>query len=202
MSFEPINVVLQSKILAPSMSHESGLHYSRRELNAIALEAISIVRSKRQAAFNFALDIEAEDESLRGLEMVNCPARRVDKDLVRNGIIKYHRLLCARKDISTDKKHLLLAAAASKLSNRARLVSLETARIDSLRAFGADYLIPVVTKALDLTDSLQLKREKNFNSGNLLLTPRQEIRRVTVDIDENRPIKKRRADFSNMVYTV
>ncbi|EJK60809.1 hypothetical protein THAOC_18779, partial [Thalassiosira oceanica] len=111
---------------------KSSLFYTKGELNEIALRAKAIACSKKIDAPNCVVELGDEYDCLRGLESVMFPARRMTRILVRKQILKCHRLIAARDDLSIDRKQLLLAKASSKITEWARRISLETARIDSL----------------------------------------------------------------------
>ena len=191
VSFNPV-VQVRRRTLPPSVimtSLKSSLYYSKSELASINLEAKRIVDSRGR------LDSPAglEDEGcLRGLESMTSPTRKVKKVLATKGILKYHRIISERDDIPAERKHLLLATASSKISEWARLVSLEAARVDSLRVFGADYLIPVELVPVETTSFCPFK--PRCNTGDSLLSLRK---RSTANVDDERqPAKKCRSDHT------
>ena len=113
--------------------------------------------------------------------------------LATKGILKYHRIISEHDDIPSERKRLLLATASSKISEWARLVSLETARVDSLRVFGADYLIPVELVPVETTSFFPFKPK--CNTGDSLLSLRIRATVNNIDDDEQ-PTKKRRSDHA------
>merc|ERR1712127_476781 len=74
------------------------------------------------------------------------PKRKQNKVLSQRSMLKYQEMLRSkskyRPDLSPERKALLLAAAAAKLNLWSSLVAVETARLDALRAYGEDYLVP------------------------------------------------------------
>lgn len=192
LSFNPAIEVHRTTLPPAMTSMESRLYYSKSELASITLEAKRVVDSRGQRMFDsLAAGLEDED-CLRGLESLTSPSRKVKKVLAAKGILKYHRIISERDDIPPERKHLLLATASSKISERARLVSLETARMDSLRVFGADYRIPVELVPVETTSFFAFKPK--CNTGDSLLSLRK---RASDNIgDERQPTKKCRSDHT------
>lgn len=83
------------------------------------------------------------DPALRGLERYLCPARSRNKLIAIKGLLKYQNHLNASPVKTSDEKAKRLAKASVKLSNWSRMVARETGRLDSLKAFEGDYLIPI-----------------------------------------------------------
>lgn len=83
------------------------------------------------------------DPTLRGLERYLCPARSRNKMIAIKGLLKYQNHINASPDKTSDEKAECLARASAKLSHWSRMVARETGRLDSLRAFERDYLIPI-----------------------------------------------------------
>ena len=152
VSFKARVSVRQSRSPSPTLKMKSSLFYSTRELKGIALraKAIANLKSMVDAPPHCVVGLGDEHDCFRGLESVVFPARRMARMLARKQVLKCHRLLAARDDLSLDRKELMLAKASSKITEWARRVSLETARIDSLRALCADYPIPVETIPVDV----------------------------------------------------
>ena len=96
------------------------------------------------------LDEEEEDntpgtmiDTLRGLELIMYPKRKQNKLLAHRSLLKYQQLLNSKPNLGPERKVQLLAAASEKLNQWSSLVALETARLDALRAYDGDYLIPI-----------------------------------------------------------
>ena len=96
------------------------------------------------------LDEEEQDDTpgtmidtLRGLELIMYPKRKQNKLLAHRSLLKYQQLLNSKPNLSPERKVKLLAAASEKLNKWSSLVALETARLDALRAYDGDYLIPI-----------------------------------------------------------
>ena len=161
VSFRPRTSVRQSRFPSPALKMKSSLFYSKGELNEIARQAKKIADSKKIVASNCVVGLGDEYGCLRGLEWVAFPARRSNTMLVRKQILKCHRLIAARDDVSLDRKQRMLAEASSKITEWARRISLETARIDSLRVLAADYPIPVQPIPVEITSMTSSKRRKS-----------------------------------------
>mmetsp|Transcript_16148 Transcript_16148/g.24508 ORF Transcript_16148/g.24508 Transcript_16148/m.24508 type:complete len:194 (+) Transcript_16148:86-667(+) len=83
------------------------------------------------------------DPALRGLERYLYPARPRNKLIAIKGLLKYYNHLNASPDKTSDEKAVCLARTSAKLSHWSRMVARETGRLDSLRALGGDYSIPI-----------------------------------------------------------
>ena len=191
VSFNPAIEVRRTMLSSPAMKrNDSRLYYSKSELASITLEARRVVDSRGQRDHIVGLE---DEDCLRGLESLTSPSRKVKRVLATKGILKYHRIISERDDIPPERKQLLLAAASSRISERARLVSLETARMDSLRVFGADYIIPVDLVPVETASKFAF--EPKCNTGDSLLSLRK---RATVIIDDKQPTKKCRSDHTTL----
>jgi len=82
-------------------------------------------------------------DSIRGLELILYTKRKQNKILANRSLLKYQQLLQSKDYLTTERKVQALAVASVKLTTWSRLVALETARLDALRAYGSDYLIPI-----------------------------------------------------------
>ena len=97
------------------------------------------------------LDEEGEDnhtpgtmiDTLRGLELIMYPKRKQNKLLAHRSLLKYQQQLKSKPNFSSAQKVQALAVASEKLNLWSSLVALETARLDALRAYDGDYLIPI-----------------------------------------------------------
>ena len=90
-------------------------------------------------------------------------------------------------DITHEQKAKAMATASEKLSAWSHVVAKETARLDSLRAYDGDYMIPLDNLPMCVSPFPELtmkpKRKASF----------KEIRRVTDDDDTLPPLKKAKA---------
>ena len=82
-------------------------------------------------------------DSIRGLELILYTKRKQNKILANRSLLKYQQLLQSKDYLTTERKVQALAVASVKLTTWSKLVALETARLDALRAYGSDYLIPI-----------------------------------------------------------
>jgi hypothetical protein len=89
------------------------------------------------------LAVEA-DGFLRGLEFYIYPQRLRNKILARRALLKYQTHLQIKyPDITPDQRAKATRTASEKLSAWSYLAAQETARLDSLRAYDGDYLVPL-----------------------------------------------------------
>ena len=140
--------------------------------------------SKNSSRSNCALAVEA-DGLLRGLECRIHPQRFRNKLIARRALLKYQKQLQMKyTDFSTEQKAEAMRAASEKLSALSHLVAQETARLDSLRAYDADYLIP-----LDDSSPVQLSTFPNLTAKRKGSS--KEVRNVTPE-ELPRPFKKAR----------
>ena len=139
-----------------SPEEHSRSHYSKDEMDAFSLDvkkAVSRTPSTQSACCivhacegDCLVGLEA-DPALRGIAHYLCPNRVRNKYLVRKALLKYQRSLNAVQHPSSGKTNVeklhSLASASAKLSHWSRMVAMETARLDSLRAYDVDYMIPI-----------------------------------------------------------
>eukprot|EP00580_Thalassiosira_gravida_P021266 CAMPEP_0201678494 /NCGR_PEP_ID=MMETSP0494-20130426/46380_1 /ASSEMBLY_ACC=CAM_ASM_000839 /TAXON_ID=420259 /ORGANISM="Thalassiosira gravida, Strain GMp14c1" /LENGTH=190 /DNA_ID=CAMNT_0048161687 /DNA_START=282 /DNA_END=851 /DNA_ORIENTATION=- len=135
---------------------KSKLYYSKNELNVSShelkekhnilsqeqLQHSSSNNSAQETALECNIGLEA-DPSLRGLERYLCPIRAQNKMLARKAMRKYREKINSNPNMTEEMKILSLAAVNAKLSQWSKLVALETARLDSIRAYDKDYMIPI-----------------------------------------------------------
>ena len=126
-------------------------YHSKEELKAFATEAKLVhVLSSSDPNGACTLGLEAYP-SLRGLELYLFLGTRVrNKVLAKQAFLRYQYNLNTNTNKSAEEKIMCLSAASQKLSNWSRLVAQETARIDSLRVYDGDYLIPIETDSIDI----------------------------------------------------
>ena len=130
---------------------KSDLYYTKDDYNMTILEvkAIALTHQQPQVSGNSnsnnnSLVAAEADDFLRGIESHLYPQRFQNRLVARRALIKYQTHLqtnCA--GITPDQQAKAMRAASEKLSAWSQLVAQETARLDSLRAYDAEYLIPL-----------------------------------------------------------
>ena len=133
----------------------SRAHYSKDEMAAFSLEVKAIHTPSKQLPDLSSCGVhESEqdcmvglqaDPDLRGIEHYVCPVRVRNRIIAQKVLLNYQRHFKFKADHSKTKEEKVqsLASVSAKLSNWSKLVALETARLDSIRAFDVDYLIPI-----------------------------------------------------------
>ncbi len=130
---------------------ESDLYYTKNDYNMTILEvkAIALTHQQPQVSDNSnknnnSLVAAEADGFLRGIESHLYPQRFQNRLVSRRALIKYQTHLQTNCiGITPDQQAKAMRAASEKLSAWSQLVAQETARLDSLRAYDADYLIPL-----------------------------------------------------------
>mmetsp|Transcript_7396 Transcript_7396/g.10784 ORF Transcript_7396/g.10784 Transcript_7396/m.10784 type:complete len:224 (-) Transcript_7396:707-1378(-) len=177
------------------------LYYTKDELKMINLEVGAIFALSNQLSqtqqttcrtdnqdnnksSNCVLAIEA-DAILRGLEFCIYPQRFQNKLVARRALLKYQSHLQTKyPNISPEEKAKAMKTASKKLSAWPKLVALETARLDSRRAYDAEYLIPLDDSPVKFSSLPALaKRRVSF----------KEVRRVAFEDVPRHPFKRARA---------
>jgi hypothetical protein len=200
-------IVSVHEIEAQSMTKEekSELYYTKDDLIMTNLEIKAICALSNQltqtphttcideqddnnVSSNCVLAVEEADGFLRGLEFHVYPQRFRNKLLARRALLKYQTHLHLKyPDITPEQKAKAMRTASEKLTLWSHLVAQETARLDSLRAYDSDYLIPLDDLPVQFSPfpSITVKRKESF----------EEVRRVTSDSKDvpPRPFKKARA---------
>jgi len=163
---------------------KSELYYTKDDYNMTILEvkAIALTHqllhvSEEDTSKRSNCTVAAEaDGFLRGIESLVYPQRFQNKLVARRALIKYQRHLQTNcNGITLEQKAKAMRMASEKLSAWSHLVAQETARLDSLRAYDANYLIPLndaTVKFSSYPDVTFTKRE----SGH-------EVKRVTPTSD-------------------
>eukprot|EP00579_Thalassiosira_antarctica_P018960 CAMPEP_0201952752 /NCGR_PEP_ID=MMETSP0904-20121228/1395_1 /ASSEMBLY_ACC=CAM_ASM_000553 /TAXON_ID=420261 /ORGANISM="Thalassiosira antarctica, Strain CCMP982" /LENGTH=219 /DNA_ID=CAMNT_0048496517 /DNA_START=188 /DNA_END=845 /DNA_ORIENTATION=+ len=153
LRFQP-TVKVQPIDCRMTKEEKSRSYYSKNELEAFSLEVKAIhALSKNLPDASSACGAHATsrdcmigleaDPALRGLERYLCPTRVRNKVLAQKALFKYHKQLNANPNQTSEEKLQSLAAASAKLSQWSTMVAMETARLDSLRAYEGDYLISI-----------------------------------------------------------
>mmetsp|Transcript_4536 Transcript_4536/g.6626 ORF Transcript_4536/g.6626 Transcript_4536/m.6626 type:complete len:220 (+) Transcript_4536:58-717(+) len=188
MQMNPIVSVYEYDVQPLTKEEKSELYYSKNDLDYFMLEVKQIAFFHRETGIvdpshSSRSNISEDDDHHRGIEMLIYPQRCQNKLVSRRALLKYQTYLqTKRTDITPEKKAAAMRVASEKLSSWSHLVAQETARLDSIRAYEADYLIPLDDKQVELSSY----PEHTFK--------KKEVRRVTplAEVDP-RPFKKARA---------
>lgn len=209
----------------PEMTKEEKfkvLYYTRDELKIMNLEAHAIctlsqelpdicnsgtlltIESERRASVKLGTLEDGEEDTkvdthnldtLRGLELIMYPKRKQNKLLAKRSLLKYQTMLKSKPNVSAERMSLLLAAASAKLNLWSSLVAMETARLDALRAYECDYMVPIAPK-VDIMSPFPFYRKRAERP----MLKRRGSRRITFEgesgdsqtMDQQWQCKKRR----------
>ena len=162
VSFMPFVTVQPVERFTSTREDKLRLYYSTDELDAFSVEAKasrtltkdipspSTACSARVTKRDCLVGLNA-DPALRGLELYLCPIRVRNKLLAEKSFLKYHEKLSGDLTKTDDEKLACLAEASGVLGRWARMVAIETARLDSIRAYDdRDYPIPTSKMALTI----------------------------------------------------
>eukprot|EP00984_Skeletonema_dohrnii_P000063 scaffold19_cov95-Skeletonema_dohrnii-CCMP3373.AAC.4 len=191
-------VLVQEFSVQPLTEEEkSELYYTRNAMNNFILDVKDIAYSHKLTQTMYKTDCIREQDNvavesdgfLRGIELQIYPQRAQNKLIARRALLKYQTYLqTQRTNITPEQKATAMRAASEKLSAWSHKVARETARLDSIRAYDAEYLIPLDDQQVEFTPfpELTFKRKASFQ---------EEVRRVTPEPeDPPRPLfKKARA---------
>eukprot|EP00579_Thalassiosira_antarctica_P009072 CAMPEP_0201902436 /NCGR_PEP_ID=MMETSP0902-20130614/54954_1 /ASSEMBLY_ACC=CAM_ASM_000551 /TAXON_ID=420261 /ORGANISM="Thalassiosira antarctica, Strain CCMP982" /LENGTH=342 /DNA_ID=CAMNT_0048436437 /DNA_START=187 /DNA_END=1216 /DNA_ORIENTATION=- len=150
--------------LQDAKEEKSRSYYSKNELKALSLEVKGILALSNNlpdasstctcgahaTSRDCMIGLEA-DPDLRGLDRYLCPTRVRNKVLSQKDLLRYHKQLNVNPNKTSEEKLQSLAAASAKLSQWSKLVAMETARLDSLRACEGDYLISTNDAPVDIS---------------------------------------------------
>ena len=202
VTMKPTVIIHDIDAITVSQEEKSELYYTKDDLVMTNLEikaicALSkhlpqtpyddIMCSTNNQDSKCWLAFEA-DGFLRGLEFHIYPLRFRNKLLARRALLKYQTYLTEKyPNITHEQKAKAMATASEKLSAWSHVVAKETARLDSLRAYDGDYMIPLDNLPMRVSPFPELtmkpKRKASF----------KEIRRVTDDSESLPPLKKAKA---------
>lgn len=176
VTFQPMLIV---QPVDCRMSHEekSNSYYSKDELDVFHREVKEICK-RAMPSNDVPGMIGVEDPVGRGLELKLCPVRARAKTLVRKALLKQQKKANANPNTTSEQKLLFVAKASAALGRWSRMVALETARLDALRAYEADYLIPI---------------DSPVDIPRFPFLATKPKRRVTVDEEDSRPAKRSRS---------
>lgn len=193
--FKPTCTVRTHTCSGVTKEEKLKLYYSKNDLKVMTLEAQAIILLSQELPdihnsgtlitmerrdSMLGLDDGSQDnealDSLRGLELIMYPKRKKNKQLALKSLLKYQSFLNSKKPkVGAERKHLALASASTKLNRWSSLVALETARLDALRAFEGDYLIPITNQPeVDIISPFPFYKkshEKKRRRGSRRVTP-------------------------------
>lgn len=170
---------------------KSKLYYTKDDYNMTILQvkAIALTHqpqlSDKRNSNSYLVAAEA-DGFLRGIESHLYPQRSQNRFVARRALIKYQTYLQTHHNgIAPDQKAKALRTASEKLSAWSQLVAQETARLDSIRAYDADYLIPLEGSPMEFSSysEFTLKRRESVQ---------EDVNRA-IPNGSSRPSKKVRA---------
>lgn len=168
VTFKPI-CTMRTHYTSLSTAERRRMYYSKEELKILNLEAhaictllqdlpgisnsetlLTMSAERRESMKLGGSSHVSRTDSLRGLELEMYPKRKRNKILAQKSLLKYQEHLKRPSKqvpelderLISERRSLALAAASAKLSTWSKLVALETARLDALRAYESDYLIP------------------------------------------------------------
>jgi len=162
--FKPTVTVRTLHSCRYSKDEKSKLYYSKKELETFHLEARAIcilsqilpektnsgaiLKPSRRSIFGLERNdnetaLSEVPDSLRGLETMMYPKRNKNKYIAQKSLLKYQTKLNSRPNMTSEQKHRTLAAASVKLNSWSSAVAVETGRLDALRAYADDYMIPI-----------------------------------------------------------
>lgn len=192
VALQPIVSVHEVEAHPMTKEEKAELYYTKDDLKMINLEVRAIFALSNQLpqttrttccidnqeesneSSDCILPIGAADAFLRGLEFCVYPQRFHNKLVAQRALLKYQsHLQMNYPNISPEEKAKAMKTASKKLSAWSKLVALETARLDSLRAYDADYLIPLDDPPVKFSSlpTLPATRKKSY----------KEVRRVAFE---------------------
>ena len=194
IQLNPTVAVYEFDVQPFTKEEKSELYYTKDDLNNLMQENMEIAFSHHKTGCideqsnNNRSNIASEADGFhRGIEMLIYPQRSQNKLVSRRALLKYQtHLQTKRTDITPEQRAAAMRAASEKLSAWSHLVARETARLDSIRAYDADYLIPLDDQQIEF----RLNPEQTFKRK----ASSQEVRRKTFLAKiRPRPFKKLRA---------
>ncbi len=188
----PIVSVYEYDAQPLTQEEKSELYYTKSDLDYFMLEVKQIAFLHRETGISGPSHSRSnitskDDDRHRGIEMLIYPQRCQNKLVSRRALLKYQTYLQTKHtDITLERKAAAMRAASEKLSSWSHLVAQETARLDSIRAYEADYLIPLDDKQVEFAPYHEhtFKRKAPLQEAKRRVTPLAE--------DPPRPLKKAR----------
>jgi hypothetical protein len=108
--------------------------------------------------------ILASEPSLRGLEKFTSPQRNRNRCTVISAVLKYHRHL-SRSSLSSRKQTECLSECYANLSDWSLTNALETARLDSLEAYGHEDIVKPAPASRKRSMAEDLMREYDVETA-------------------------------------
>mmetsp|Transcript_10139 Transcript_10139/g.15389 ORF Transcript_10139/g.15389 Transcript_10139/m.15389 type:complete len:212 (-) Transcript_10139:61-696(-) len=180
---------------------KSQIFYSKDDYNMTVLEIKAIVLTNQPPETPYTTSCTSEednnssnsrmladeaDDFLRGIELQMYPQRFQNKLVARKALLKYQTYLHEKRTKMTpEQKAEAMRKASEKLSTWSHLVAQETARLDSIRAYDRDYLIPLNGVPVQFSTYPDLTFQRKGSED-------QQVPRVTSE-DRPHPFKKARA---------
>mmetsp|Transcript_24274 Transcript_24274/g.41431 ORF Transcript_24274/g.41431 Transcript_24274/m.41431 type:complete len:241 (-) Transcript_24274:55-777(-) len=180
---------------------KSKLFYTKDDYNMTVLEIKAIVLTNQPPetpnttsctgeednnSSNSSMLADEADDFLRGIELQMYPQRFQNKLVARKALLKYQTYLHEKRTKMTpEQKAEAMRKASEKLSTWSHLVAQETARLDSIRAYDRDYLIPLNGVPVQFSTYPDLTFQRKGSED-------QQVPRVTSE-DRPYPFKKARA---------
>lgn len=176
VTFKPTITVQPIKNIAMQSEDKSRLYYSKDELKTLSLEIKAIhtlskelssssqpcgVHSTRKGCI---VGLEA-DPALRGLELYLCSTRVRNKLLARSALLKISGDLKENPLMSYEDRHAALASASSKLTQWSRRIAHETARLDSIRAYGEGSTVIPVNDPVEISPFPVIAKRRRVSCG-------------------------------------
>ena len=185
VQFNPTAFVLEYEPPQLTDEERSKLYFSKDDMDMTLQEVKEIVLSKQQSystcciggdcdddisirceIHNIVVAAEADDV-IRGIELQAYPRRSQNKLIGRRAVMKYQKHLNEKRiNLTQEQKAKTLRAASEKFSAWSRMVALETARLDSIRAYDEEYMIPLSGHRIQCAPfpKLPLKRKESHDS--------------------------------------
>ncbi len=158
-----------------TIEEKSELYYTKDDYDMTILEVKAIAFTHKQPrvsdssnSSNCLVAAEA-DGFLRGIESHLYPQRFQNRFVARRALIKYQSHLQTHYNgITPDQRAKAMRTASEKLSAWSLLVAQETARLDSIRAYDADYLIPLEGAPIEFSSysDFTFKRRESDQEAN------------------------------------
>lgn len=182
VTFKPTCTVRTHKCNGLTKEEKAKLYYSKQELNIFNLEAHAVctlslelpnirntgtllTMERRESMLGLDDNDASAMNTLRGLEPIMYPKRKQNKLLARRSLLKFQKLLNSKPNVSGERKHLALAAASAKLNLWSSLVAMETARLDVLRVYDGEYMIPIATPVTIISPFPFCKKRRQQRRG-------------------------------------
>ncbi|KAL7536989.1 hypothetical protein ACHAWF_005622 [Thalassiosira exigua] len=159
LAFHP-SVRVQPVDCALTPLEKSCSFYTRSEMKAFSAEGKAVRDLSRERTDRVSPCGIYVAESDRGLELYASKIRQRNKYLATKAILKYQMKLEADLSMTAEQKARALARASAEAGRWARAAAIETARVDALRAYDGDYLIPIDEPIAVTPFAVKVKRRR------------------------------------------